>query len=234
MNNEDESRVKHQEDLDIARRALAGDEEAAKVIATEHQEMMVRFLVARGATQDDAEEVVADMISECFGARKTGDTGRPILESYEGRSALSTWLVTIVLNRWLDFRRRDKFKGELPRYPDDSPETDPFERVADDTGHGALTEDLEALMREALQSAFASLDPEVLLILKLIYQHQVSQQMIALMWRSNQSKISRIISAARDQIREVTLERIRERDPELSLEWTDFLKLCQASEQPLF
>ena len=228
------SSVKHQKDLEIARRALGGDEGAARVIATEHQEMLVCVLVARGVKRLEAEEVVADMISECFGARKSGESGRAILESYEGRSALSTWLVTVVMNRWRDAKRRDKYKGELPRFQDGSTETDPFEQLPDEPEATLLSEDLEDLMREALQSGFTSLEPEVLLMLKLIYQHQVSQEVIATMWQSNQSKISRTLSVAREQIKQATLAKIRERDPSLSLEWEDFVQLCHISEEPLF
>ena len=42
-----------------------------------------------------------------------------LLEKFEGRSSLSTWLIRITWNRWLDLKRRDKFRGELPRYEDD-------------------------------------------------------------------------------------------------------------------
>jgi RNA polymerase sigma factor (sigma-70 family) len=236
MSENREPPIKFPKDYDVARRALEGDNEAGKVIAMKHQEMLVRVLMARGVKHHDAEDVVADVISECFGARKTGTAGRALLESYEGRSALSTWMVTATWNRWLDAKRRDKYRGELPRFKEEANAggDDPFERLPDDDEKSALDKDLESLMRSALDAAFASLDAEALLILKLVYQHRVSQELIAMMWQSNQSRISRTISNAREQIRRVTLETINERDPRLSLQWEDFLELCQASSEPLF
>ena len=91
-----------------------------------------------------------------------------------------------------------------------------------------LDEDLSELMGRAIKTAFDSLEPDVLLMLKLSYLHGISQTVIARMWRCDQTRISRSLTSAREQIAAVTMKTIQEEDAGLSLEWEDFQKLCAA------
>ena len=191
--------------------------------------MLERVMMSRGVDRIQAQDLVADVIAECFGAGKKGQT-RPLLEKFEGRSSLSTWMIRITWNRWLDLKRRDKFKGELPSYDDEDDRSgDRFDRVkGDDPGEDLLDEDLSELMGKAIKTAFDSLEPEVLLMLKLSYLHGISQTVIARMWRCDQTRVSRALTAAREQIAAVTMKTIQEADTGLQLEWEDFQKLCAA------
>lgn len=221
--------LKHAEDLDLVDRAVAGDEDAVRTFQQEIQPMLERVLMSRGVDRVAAEDLVADVIAECFGAGKKGKT-RPLLEKFEGRSSLSTWMIRITWNRWLDLKRRDKFRGELPRYEDEDERAgDRFDRVkGDDPGEELLDEDLSELMGRAIRKAFDSLEPDVLLMLKLSYLHGISQTVIARMWRCDQTRVSRSLTAAREQIAQVTMRTIREADAGLELDWEDFQKLCAA------
>lgn len=221
--------LKHAEDLDLVDRAVNGDDEAVLAFQTEYQPMLERVMMSRGVGRVEAQDLVADVIAECFGAGKKGKT-RPLLEKFEGRSSLSTWMIRITWNRWLDLKRRDKFKGELPAYEDDDEKAgDRFDRVkGEDPGEKLLDEDLSELMGRAIKTAFDSLDPDVLLMLKLSYLHGISQTIIARMWRCDQTRVSRSLTAAREQIASVTMKTIEEEDSSLSLEWEDFQKLCAA------
>jgi RNA polymerase sigma factor (sigma-70 family) len=221
------------EDFALAQAALSGDAGAAAEIESRFRGMLVRVLIARDVAPLAAEDVVADMISECFGARKSGTTGKALLASYAGKSALSTWLVRAAWNKWIDSQRRLKFRGELPDGRDDGPAGDPFDRIPDE-GPLPLESDLAQLMRDAVSAGFASLDPEVLLMLKLIYVHRVSQTTVARMWGWNQTRVSRAMTAAREQIMRTTMDEVKRRDPALELEWDDFKELCQLSSEPLF
>lgn len=220
--------LKFAEDVALVQKALAGDEETARVFESEYRPTLERVLMARGVARGDAEDLVADIIAECFGAGRKGALEVRLLEKYEGRSSLSTWLIRITWNRWLDLKRRDKFRGELPRYEDDEARgTDGFDRVADDHEDEDFIEtDLAELMAGAIKSAFASLEPDVLVMLKLSFLHGVSQTDIARMWQCDQTRISRTLSSARSQIAAETLRAIKAADPGLDLDWDDFKRLC--------
>lgn len=222
--------LKHAEDLDLVDRASAGEDEAVLAFQTEYQPMLERVMMSRGLDKVSAQDLVADVIAECFGAGKKGQT-RPLLEKFEGRSSLSTWLIRITWNRWLDLKRRDKFKGDLPVYDDEDDRSsgDQFDRIAGEPlEEELLDEDLSDLMGRAIKGAFDSLEPDVLLMLKLSYLHGISQSVIAQMWQCDQTRVSRSLTSAREQIAAVTMRTIQDADSSLSLEWEDFQKLCAA------
>jgi RNA polymerase sigma factor (sigma-70 family) len=221
--------LKFAEDLDLVDRAMDGDAVAVREFQDTYRPMLERVLVSRGVDRVQAEDLVADIVAECFGAGKSGQT-RPLLEKFEGRSSLSTWMIRTTWNRWLDLKRRDKFRGELPSYDDDGERSgDRFDRIAGvDPDENVLDSDLSELMGRAIREAFDSLGPEVLLMLKLSYLHGISQSVIARMWQCDQTRVSRTLTAARQQVAAETMRRIRESDASIQLEWEDFQKLCAA------
>ena len=216
-------------DLDLVDRAIAGETSAVREFQDTYRPMLERVLMSRGVDRVQAEDLVADIIAESFGAGKNGTT-RPLLEKFEGRSSLSTWMIRTTWNRWLDLKRRDKFRGELPSYQDEDDRSgDQFDRIAGvDPDENLLDNDLSELMGRAIREAFDSLGPEVLLMLKLSYIHGISQAVIARMWQCDQTRVSRTLTAARQQVASETMKRIREADDSLQLEWEDFQKLCAA------
>ena len=221
--------LRYAEDLDLVDRAVGGDATAVREFQETYRPMLERLMMSRGVDRIQAEDLVADIIAECFGAGKNGQT-RPLIEKFEGRSSLSTWMIRITWNRWLDLKRRDKFRGELPSYDDDDDRSgDRFDRVAGESPEDSLLDsDLSELMGRAIREAFDSLGPDVRLMLKLSYLHGISQAAIARMWQYDQTRVSRTLTAAREQVAAVTMQRIREADSSLQLEWEDFHKLCAA------
>ncbi len=221
--------LKHATDLELVQKALAGEDAAVREFQQEYQPTLQRVLMSRGVNKVQAEDLVADILAECFGAGKKGKT-TPLLEKFEGRSSLSTWLIRITWNRWLALKRRDKLHGDLPEYDDDEIRgVDKFDRVAAEPDEDQLiNEDLTNLIGNAIKTAFASLEPDVLLMLKLSYLHGISQTVLADMWRVDQTRISRTLSAAREQIAAVTMREIRSSDPDIEIEWEDFKRLCSA------
>ncbi len=230
-NNQAETKpLQHSEDLDLVDRVLQGDEDAARDFQSEYQPTLERVVMSRGVEKGKACDLVADVIAECFGAGKKGET-RPLLEKFEGRSSLSTWMIRITWNRWLDLKRRDKFHGELPEYDDDDGRSgDRFDRVAarNNSDDELLDSDLSDLMGNAIKSAFNSLAPDILLMLKLSYLFGVSQSTIANMWQCDQTRVSRSLTSAREQIATETMSLIKKADPDLELNWDDLKRLCAA------
>lgn len=228
--------MKHADDLRLARDALAGDAAAASRMQDEYFGMVRRILMARGLNPTDASDLVADLAADCFGGRPGAATSAPLLEKFEGRSALSTWLVRAAWNRWLDHKRRDKFKGELPRASNVEREggEDAFDRIPQNGDEHALDRDLAELMTCSIRAAFQSLPSETLLILKLVYVYRVRQGAIARIWNWDQSKVSRLLATARDEVEKATMQEVAKADPGLELVWEDFLELCQVSSEAIF
>ncbi|MDB2495791.1 hypothetical protein N9X25_01475, partial [Verrucomicrobiales bacterium] len=79
--------LKHAADLDLVDRAVNGDDDAVREFQEEYQPMLERVMMSRGVDRVQAQDLVADIIAECFGAGKKGQT-RPLLEKFEGRSSL--------------------------------------------------------------------------------------------------------------------------------------------------
>ncbi|MCB1077158.1 MAG: RNA polymerase sigma factor [Verrucomicrobiae bacterium] len=225
---EDSLTLKYAEDAAFVRQALDGEDAAVERFHSEYRPALERVLMARGVDRGDAEDLVADIVAECFGAGKNGPLETRLLEKFEGRSSLSTWLIRITWNRWLDLKRRDKFRGELPEYDDDRAKgVDRFDRVAaDEEDDDFLDSDLADLMARAIRESFASLEPDVLVMLKLSFLHGVSQTEIARIWQCDQTRVSRTLSSARSRIATETLRIIKEADPDLHLDWDDFKRLC--------
>lgn len=218
--------LKYAADLDLVERSLTGDTAAVREFHDTYRPLLERVLMSRGVERTQAEDLVADLVAECFGAGKKG-VSRPLLEKYEGRSSLSTWMIRTTWNRWIDRKRRDKFRGELPGTDDEDLVGDPFDRrAADEDQDDLLDADLAELMGAAIRGAFESLEPEVLLMLKLSFLHGISQTMIARMWQCDQTRVSRMLSTARTQVAKETMRRIHEADGKIQLEWEDFQKLC--------
>ena len=221
--------TRHAEDMELVRRVLDGEDAAVAQFDSEYRPTLERVLMARGVERGKAEDLVADVIAECFGAGKKGAMKTKLLEKFEGRSSLSTWLIRITWNRWLDLKRRDKFRGELPEYEDDADRGgDKFDRLAAGDGpeEDLLETDLAELMGAAIKEAFDSLEPDVLLMLKLSYLHGVSQTVIARMWNCDQTRVSRALTTARAQVASETMQALRAAEPDLDLEWDDFKRLC--------
>ncbi|MFV1995661.1 MAG: sigma-70 family RNA polymerase sigma factor, partial [Verrucomicrobiales bacterium] len=157
-----------------------------------------------------------------------------LLEKFQGTGNLEAFLTRTALNRLIDFKRRQRFVGQLPGQGDrdsrDGP-TDAFDQLpgkaTDENSEDALID----LLRGALIQTFARCDPEDLLILRLVGVFGVSQERVAKMWNCSQSKISRIVSNLEGRIQEETLAEIRRADPWLELEWADFVRLCQSSSE---
>lgn len=216
-------------DLELALDAVEGDPVAAATIEREYRPTLIRVLIARGVEVSAAEDLVADVIAECFGAGKNGQICKPLLKKFGGRSSLSTWLIRTTWNRWLDLKRRDKFRGELPIKREENDQGDHFDRIeGDDPGDDLLESDLAELMGDAIQAAFDSIEPESLLMLKLNFLHGVSQTTIAQMWNCDQTRVSRSLASARDAIAVETMRILRDHGAAADITWRDFRRLCAA------
>jgi DNA-directed RNA polymerase specialized sigma24 family protein len=214
--------VANESDIYFVRSILAGNERAASDLGARYHAKLVGILCARGATKTEAEELIADLWSDCFGATKRHSS---ILMKYQGRCALESWLVTVATNRFIELKRRQQFRGELaPRGL--NPLADPLDEVP-----GATIQQAEPLLLDLLHQsvlkAFSESDLETLLMLKLVHIHGVTQREIGRMWSWHESKVCRVLGLARQNIKKSVLAQVKRTDPWLRFTWEDFSDLCR-------
>src|SRR5436190_22182591 len=171
-----EAPSRHEQDLAFVQRVLAAEPSAASELRSRYNGKLVGILRARGANQTEAEDLVADLWTDCFAPRGERPT---LLTKYQGRCALESWLLTVGTNRLVDLKRRQSFRVDVPPSPD-SPE-DFFDRWAHPE-KATSEKPLLNLLRGAIQHAFAKQDEDAVLMLKLVHLHQLSPREISRMW----------------------------------------------------
>jgi RNA polymerase sigma factor (sigma-70 family) len=218
----------HEQDLNFAQSVLNVNSAAAAELRSRYQGRIVAVLCARGASPTEAEDLVADLWSDCFAARPNRQT---LLSKYQGRCALESWLLTVATHRLIDLKRRQSFRVDVAT-PDRSAD-DFFDRTPQPEAV-QREESLLKLLRGAIQNAFSRRDSESVLLLKLVHVHQLTQREVARMWGWHESKVSRALEGARESIARDILLELKRVDPWLDLRWEDFLELCSGSADALF
>lgn len=217
----------HEEDIKLVQEALAGSPDACAAIRGDaNAGWLEAVLVKRGASSTEAGDIVADLMADCFGAREDKP---PLLNAYNGAGTLRGFLSRAGINRLIDLKRRQKFQGSLPERSLDSSPTDEFDLLEGTSPVGPTDDALVDLLRDALMHAFANCNPRDLVLMRLVTVHGVRQEAIASRFGWSQSKVSRTINSAMEQIRKETMAEIRRADPWIELEWEDFLALCRSS-----
>lgn len=210
------------EDWALVQRFLNGDENALGLLYNKYHPLLLSILPSRGARPEDAEEVDSWVWARCMA---NGEAHSSLLEKFSGKSAFKAWITAVATNRWYDIaRRRSRFEGELPHSRDD--DEDPIEKYPDEKlppSESALTK----LLHECLTAAFDQCEPESLIMLYLVWRHDLSQRRVGELWKCSEATISRRLSNAMDDIRATTLNLLKQKDPRLKLKWEDFEELCQ-------
>jgi RNA polymerase sigma factor (sigma-70 family) len=203
-----------------------GDPNALAWLREKCHSALTNILLARGANRTEAEDTLADMWSDCV----PGRPDRPaLLEKYSGKCNIQGWLATVATNRWIDRKRRDSKQVDLPPLDPEKPEESSLDHLpaaASTMKEEALVE----LLRTSLQSAFASCPAELMVLLRLVYIHGLSQREVVRMLGWHESKVSRALSQAMRQIQTDTLQELKKRDPLLELTWQDFVDLCETQQ----
>jgi RNA polymerase sigma factor (sigma-70 family) len=220
----------HEQDLAFAQRVLAGNDSAAAELRSRYHGKIVGVLRARGASETEAEDLTADLWTDCFAARPNRQT---LLTKFQGRCALESWLLTVATHRLVDLKRRQTFRVEVP-VSTESNEDFFDQRPGPEPASAPSEKQLVLLLREATRQAFAKGDAESILILKLVHLHQLTQREIARMWGWHESKVSRALDVTRENIARNILSELKRVDPWLELRWEDFVELCAGSTDMLF
>ncbi|MEN3367875.1 MAG: polymerase sigma-70 factor, subfamily [Verrucomicrobiota bacterium] len=218
-----EAPSRHEPDLAFVQRVLNADAAAASELRNRYHGKLVGVLRARGANQTEAEDLVADLWTDCFAARANRQT---LLTKYQGRCALESWLLTVATHRLVDLKRRQSFRVDVSS---SEQSTDTFFDRTPQPERPSSEKHLVHLLRAAIQRAFGAQDPEAVLMLKLVHLHQLTQREIARMWNWHESKVSRTLETTRQNVARTILADLKKIDPWLELRWEDFVELCAGS-----
>ena len=135
------------ESFDAAAVALvrAGDRDAFRPIVERYSEMLFRLAYRITGNEADAEEIVQETFLRAY--RK--------LDSFDGRSSVSTWLFRIATNCSLDQLNRRKVQPQALAMDPEGDETPPGERVRSEQPNPerlAYNAEMQANIHAALQS----------------------------------------------------------------------------------
>ncbi len=200
-----------EEDLTVARAALAGDAAALSRLCEQverlGQEATRRLSLGQTVSSELASVVRARVL--------VGLDGEPArLGEYSGAGPLTAWLRTIVLRTALNLQRATRRERALPSVerdalalPDADPELDVMKRRFREAFPAAL---------EAAMSALHSRDR---LLLKLHYLDGLTTERIAALYNTHRVTVSRWLVAARQDLlagtREALSKELRAHGPEL-------------------
>ena len=213
-------------DWQLVQDYLGGDVDALADIRNQYQDVLMHTLVARGATSSEAEELVANLWDDCV---NQNDERPCLLDKFSGRCSLQSWLLTVSTNRLIDFKRRQAFQKDLTHVNDEGVVRSYFDSLpAPD--ERARDSSLIELLRASLQEAFSQCSAEELLMLRLVYLHDVTQREVGRMMGWHETKVSRQLSDAMAKVETYTLRSVRKKDPWLKLSWEDFQRLCETQQ----
>ena len=212
-----------EEQLRRARRCLEGDGTALAELRAQCHGPLLGILRTRGASATEADDILADLWSDCV--RQPGE--RPsLLEKFSGRTPLLSWLATVATNRWVDVKRRQA--RSVPTLSDGSEALEVAAGpVQNRAGACDREEALVRLVGESLRAAFRRCSTQALVLLQLVYVHELSQREVGCMLGWSESKTSRFLSSALEQLETDTLQELRRRDRWLELSWEDLVELCE-------
>jgi RNA polymerase sigma factor (sigma-70 family) len=210
----------------LVHRCQQGDTAALACVREKLHSSLMNILLARGASRTETDDLLADLWADCV----PGAHERPsLLEKFSGKCNLQGWLATVVTRRWIDLKRKLARRVELNPPGPEASENEAFERIPAATPL-AKEDALVELLRDSLRAAFALCPPESMVLLRLVYLHGLTQREVVRMLHWHESKVSRTLSEAMNQIERNTLRNLKKRDPLLELSWQDFLDLCETEQ----
>ena len=225
------------EDVQLARSILHGDQRAGSAFASRFRDSLITWLTSKcdpndGRSREKASELVDALVAECV----AGDLGKgkpPLLEKYSGRGSLEGWLRRSVRCRLISWWRSLEYRSEQT---ESSLTEDEEDRTPLIEGRFAAPEGRDSepaiaeVLRDALLYGFSraeSEEPLGLVFLRLASLYGVQKQRLARAWDRDPAQAGRRISKALDLIRSEAQEYVHSVDPYLRMEWEDYLEVFE-------
>jgi len=183
---------------------------------------LTAYLRARGASPTLADDLIGDLIGDCFGGERAKGGLHRLLGRYNGGCPLPAFFRRVVLARFISRMRKER--------PSVSLDEEAAPQLAASVDHGDTEAVIVSFLLDAINCAKSRVDPENLVLVRLMVSYRVPQNRLGALLGWHESKISRAKSQYIEELRSGILEEIRRSDPWLQLEWEDFLSLCSGSE----
>jgi RNA polymerase sigma factor (sigma-70 family) len=209
----------HAADYEFAQDLLDGDDAAWTLFHRDYQPAILAKLRAIGASNADADEVAGIVIEKLWSKRK--------LETYTGRGPLLGFVRAATANTWLEYLRKHRRMVTATTLQGGSDEGDVMESITPAQPASQSEIPLAELLRDALMQALRKTDAEALLILRLSVLQGIKQRDLCNVWGGcHEGTISNKKNQAMEQIRDLTMQAIREREPTLQISWQDLMEAC--------
>lgn len=147
------------DDKDLMARIVARDQTAMSTLYSRHHVRLYRFLVRLVRNEAMAEELMNEVFMECW--RKA--------DSFEGRSAVSTWMMTIAHNRAVSLMRKRSEASLDEDYAAQIPDSEDTPEVVSQKRSKA----------EVMRTCMEKLSSEHREIIDLVYYHDKSVAEVA-------------------------------------------------------
>lgn len=174
------------QDKDLIARIAAKEHAAMHALFARHNVRVFRFLMGRVRNEAQAEELASEVFLEVWKS-----AGR-----YEGRSAVSTWVLAIAHNIAMSQMRKKK-EGEL--------EDEVAEQVADDSDDPELSAQKRS-KAEVMREVINRLSDEHREVIDLVYYHEKSVREVAEIVGIPQATVKTRMHYARKQLGEMMKE----------------------------
>lgn len=187
------------EDRQLIERCRSGDREAFDELVRRYERQAYNLAYRLSGNYDDASDVVVEAFVRVFQG----------LHTFRGEANFGTWLHRVVVNTFLDMRKRSKGRQNVSLEEQLELEGDTLTRQIEDTGPGPeeLVEKEER--EEILQRAIAQLSPERRILIVLYHFENLSYEEIARMLSLPVGTVKSRLNRARLALREI-LEPSRE------------------------
>ena len=183
----------HVNELALACACRAGDEPAWEHFIREYRPSL--YAAARAIANDEGRDLADGLYAELFGLAERDGERRSLLAYYHGRSRLTTWLRSILVQRHIDRRRS---VARLESLDDARIEGLPAGLT---TGPDPARIAYVSMAQGALDEAIAALEPKEKLRLRLDYGQQLTLAQIGRLTGEHEATVSRKLDRARRDLK---------------------------------
>jgi RNA polymerase sigma-70 factor (ECF subfamily) len=195
----------HLADLALACACAQGDAGAWDHFVLEFRPALYRAADAVDAS-GGAREVADALYAELFGMKEKAGSRQSLFRYFHGRSSLSTWLRSLVAQRFVDRIRERRRLDPLPE--DSSPAALPAPPAPPDPDQPRYA----AAMRGALGVAIAALAARDRLLLGCYYAQEMTLAQIGRLRGEHEATVSRHLARVRRAIRDAVEQQLRHHD----------------------
>jgi RNA polymerase sigma-70 factor, ECF subfamily len=193
----------HLQDLALACACAMGREDAWDHFVKEFRPAMYRSADAIDPG-GGAREVAQALYAELFGLKEKDGIRQSVFRYFHGRSSLTTWLRSLISQRFVDRHRETRRLDPLPDESSAAPLRTASSSIDPDRAR------FVAAMRAVLAAAIAALEPRDRLRLACYYAQEMTLAQIGTLTREHEATVSRQLARTRKAIREDVERRLRE------------------------